>query len=416
MEKARRAQVHDVNTAWLVRLRWLVWSGHVVLAVWATQLLSIRLPVPWIAVIIALGLGSNLGLWAWLRRGGRSSASLVLSVMLTDTMLQTGYFFLTGGPFNPFTALYLVNLVLGTLVLSRTQQWIQLVASFLAFASLFWLERLAPDSLQLPDHGEMMRLHLGGMLVAFAVAAGFIVYFMQRVHSAMRVRDAELEAARKLAALTTLAAGAAHELATPLGTIAIASKELEHALGRLAVPAACLDDVRLVREQVARCREILQSMSGASGEVAGESMVRFPVSAWLADAVAGLTERDRVVLEPSPVEVRGPRAALTQALKNLVKNGLEATSSPRGVKVRCDRQASAVVVEVIDEGGGVPPHVLARIGEPFFTTREPGRGMGLGVFLARTLAEQLGGTLAFESEEGRGTTVRLVLPVVASTH
>lgn len=413
MEKARRAQVHDVNTAWLVRLRWLVWSGHVVLAVWATQLLSIRLPVPWIAVIIALGLASNLGLWAWLRRGGRSSASLVLSVMLADTVLQTGYFFLTGGPFNPFTALYLVNLVLGTLVLSRTQQWIQLVVSFLAFASLFWLEQLAPDSLQLPDHGEMMRLHLGGMLVAFAVAAGFIVYFMQRVHSAMRARDAELEAARKLAALTTLAAGAAHELATPLGTIAVASKELEHALGRLAVPATCLDDVRLVREQVARCREILQSMSGTSGEVAGEPMVRFSVSAWLLDAVAGLAERDRVVLDPSPVEVRGPRAALTQALKNLVKNGLEATPSPRGVKVRCGRHANAVVVEVIDEGGGVPPHVLARIGEPFFTTREPGRGMGLGVFLARTLAEQLGGTLAFESEEGRGTTVRLVLPVVA---
>jgi len=413
MEPLSRSHAHDVNTAWLVRLRWLVWAGHVVLALWATQLLSIRLPVPWISVLIALGLGSNLALGAWLRRGGRSSATLVLSVMLTDTVLQTGYFFLTGGPFNPFTTLYLVNLVLGTLVLSRAQQWVQLAVSFLAFASLFWLERLAPDSLRLPNHQEMMRLHLGGMLVAFAVAAGFIVYFMQRVHAAMRARDAELESARKLAALTTLAAGAAHELATPLGTIAVVSKELERALGRLPAPAACLDDVKLVREQVARCRGILQSMSGASGELAGEAMVRFPVSAWLSDAVGGLAERDRVVLEPTTDEVRGPRAALTQALKNLVKNGLDATAAPRGVKVRCDRVLGSVVVEVIDEGRGIPAQVLARIGEPFFTTREPGRGMGLGVFLARTLAEQLGGTLAFESEEGRGTTVRLVLPSVA---
>lgn len=415
---SQRAHPHDVNTAWLVKLRWLVWVGHVVVVLWATQGLAIRLPLPWVSVILALGLGSNFGLWAWLRRGGHSSAGLVLAVMLTDTVLQTGYFFLTGGPFNPFTALYLVNLVLGTLVLSQTQQWIQLGASFLGFASLFWLERLAPDSLRLPNHLEMMRLHLGGMLLAFAVAAAFIVYFMQRVHASVRARDAELESARKLAALTTLAAGAAHELATPLGTIALVSKELEHTLGRLPAPPPCLEDVRLVREQVARCRAILQGMSGASGELAGEAMARFTAAAWLADAVAelsGLSERQRVTVEASDDELVGPRAALTLALKNLVKNALEATPPPKGVTVRSSRQAGALVVEVIDEGGGVDPAVMARIGEPFFTTREPGRGMGLGVFLARTLAEQLGGSLTLESRAGRGTTVRLVIPALVTS-
>jgi two-component system sensor histidine kinase RegB len=251
------------------------------------------------------------------------------------------------------------------------------------------------------------------MLVAFAVSAAFIVYFMQRVQHALKARDAELETARKLAALTTLAAGAAHELSTPLGTIALASKELERALAKLSPPPeGPLEDARLVRAQVERCRAILQGMSAGSGELAGGPVTRFPVQAWLLDAVAELTERARVVVpEAAGLEVVGPRAALTQALRNLVKNALEASPAPAEVRLSARREASLVVVEVADRGAGLPPAVLARVGEPFFTTKEPGRGMGLGVFLARALAEQLGGRLAFDSQEGRGTVARLQVPL-----
>jgi two-component system, sensor histidine kinase RegB len=401
---------HDVNTAWLVRLRWLVWGGNVLLLLWAAAVLSVHLPVAWVAGLCALGLASNLGLWAWQRRGGRSSARVVLGVMLTDTVLQTAYFALTGGPFNPFTALYLVNIVLGTLVLSRAQQWAQLAAGSLGFASLFWLDEVAPRSLGLPNHQDLMRLHLGGMLVAFAVSAAFIVSFMQRVQAALKRRDLELETARKLAALTTLAAGAAHELATPLGTIALASRELELALQRLQVPEACIEDARLVRAQVDRCRDILRGMSGSSGELAGEASSRFAVEAWLAEAVASLGQPGRVRVEAASGEVQGPRRALTQALKNLVKNALEASPARQAVVVRSSREGRALVVEVVDEGAGIAPALLARIGEPFFTTREPGQGMGLGVFLARTLASQLGGSLELDSRAGSGTTARLRLP------
>jgi len=330
--------------------------------------------------------------------------------MLTDTVLQTAYFALTGGPFNPFTTLYLVNIVLGTLVLSRTRQWVQLAAASLGFASLFWLDDLDLGTLQLPNHQDLMRLHLGGMLVAFAVAAAFIVSFMQRVQGSLKKRDLELESARKLAALTTLAAGAAHELGSPLGTIAVASRELELALGKLEVPAACVEDARLVRAQVDRCRDILRGMSASSGELAGEASTRFPVETWLGEAVASSSQPGRVRVETSGGEVEGPRRALTLALKNLVKNALEASDGPRGVTVRSRREGGALVVEVVDAGRGIAPAVLPRIGEPFFTTRAPGQGMGLGVFLARTLASQLGGSLELESRQGEGTTARLTVP------
>jgi two-component system sensor histidine kinase RegB len=410
MPSLSRPELAALNTAWLVRLRWLVWSGHVLLLLWATLGLGLHLQLAWVGAILGLGFGSNLAAWWWLRRGAPVPARLVLALMLTDTALQTAFFFFTGGPFNPFTTLYLVNLVLGTLVLSRTQQWVQLAASFSGFASLFWLEKIAPASLELPNHQALMRLHLTGMLVAFAVSAAFIVSFMQRVQASLQAREQELEGARKLVALTTLAAGAAHELATPLGTIALVAKELEHALARLPAPAACLEDVTLVRSQVERCRAILQNMSGQSGELAGEALTRFPVSSWLEEAAASLQQRERVTLVACGDELSGPRSALTLALKNLIKNGLEA--SPEGGKVCVTARAEVdrLEVEVVDEGHGLSAQALQRVGEPFFTTKEPTHGMGLGVFLARTLVEQLGGSLRFESKERRGTTVRLQLP------
>ena len=409
----QRPEAHDINFAWLVRLRWLVWLGLGALTAWATLGLGIRVQVAWVVAMLALGLASNGAAWAWHRRRHATEGAL-LALMLTDTALTTLYFFLTGGPFNPFTTLYLVNIVLGTLVLSRGRQWVQLGASFFGFASLFWLEKLAPDSLQLPNHAEMMRLHLTGMLVAFALAAGFIVTFMQRVQLALKTREVELESARKLAALTTLAAGAAHELATPLGTIAVVSKELERSLSKVTLPDGALDDVRLMRSQVDRCRAILQGMSASSGELAGEPVTRFAAAAWLDDAlkdvkgVERVTAPERTALDGLAVE--GPRAALAQALKNLVKNALEATPGEGRVTVAVRRDGDALTVDVSDEGPGMPAQVLTRVGEPFFTTKEPGRGMGLGVFLARTLAEQLGGQLSFESREGAGTVAHFRVP------
>jgi two-component system sensor histidine kinase RegB len=401
---------HDLNTAWLVRLRWILWGGNVALLLWVSGILEIRLPVPWVAGLCGVGLATNLALWLWLRRGGHSSARLILAVTLTDTVLQTGYFALSGGPFNPFTTLYLVNIVLGTLILSRVQQWVQLVASSLCYLALFYLDDLVSRWVRIPNHQELMRLHLGGMLVAFAGAAAFIVSFMQRLQAAMKKRDLELESARKLAALTTLAAGAAHELGTPLGTIAIASRELERSLEQLAVPQAFVDDVRLVRSQVDRCREILRGMSASSGELAGEARTRFPVAAWVGEAVEASPQPGRVRLEVAGGEVEGPRHALTLALKNLVKNALEASEGSQPVTVRSRREGEQVVVEVVDGGKGIGPEELSRIGEPFFSTRAPGQGMGLGVFLARTLASQLGGTLELESRLGQGTTARLRVP------
>lgn len=400
------------NLTWLRRVRWLTWSALALLIAWMIFGLQISLQTGFLVGLLVAGFGSNAALLAVKAPTERT----LLQVMLLDVALHTALFFFSGGPFNPFTTLYLVNIALGTLMLSRRRQWVQLVACLLGFASLFVLEKFAPADLVLPNHAQLMRVHLAGMLIAFIVAAAFIVAFMERLLAALRSRDAELDAARqaaarneKLAALTTLTAGAAHELGTPLGTIAIASTELLRALERLKVPDDVRDDAKLVRAQVDRCREILSQMSARSGEITGEGFTRITVAEWVQQAVAELPLG--TALTPPETEgltIVGPRVALTQALVNLLRNALRASPD---VKLRARAEAQRLIVEVQDDGPPLTPEIFARLGEPFFTTRPAGQGMGLGVFLARTLADQLGGSLRYERGEQRGTTARLELPL-----
>lgn len=402
-----------IDTRWLLRLRWLLYVGLLTLVAWIQLGLGVRLALaPLLALISAGGL-SNAALALWLRGGGALGTLRLSGLMLADTGLITIILWLTGGPFNPFTALYLVNVVLATLVLPRLWAWAQLGASFLAFASLFWLERIdVLGGLQLPGHQELMTLHLQGMLVAFVLSAGAVVYFVGRVQAEVRERDRLLVAARqqsqrqeKLLALNTLAAGAAHELATPLGTIAVVARELEHGLSTRAADARFLEDAALIRSEVARCKGILDQLSVSAGELRGEALVSFPLEALLREACEGLAGAERVAVTSGAGTLTGPRTALVRAVRNLIKNALEA--SPGAVTVRARVEGSRTLVEVENGGPPLPEEVLERLGEPFFTTKGPGRGMGLGVFLSRSVAEQLGGGLSYRAGPGGGTVASL---------
>jgi two-component system sensor histidine kinase RegB len=407
-----------INFSWLIRLRWGAVIGQLLTIAVVQRILHIALPLVPLLAVVALEAASNLAALLWLRsRRPVGEAGMALTMAL-DIVLLTTLLFFTGGPFNPFSFLYLVHIALAAVVLRSTWTWVLVALSLGCSAALFYghlFVRL--DGAAGAAHLEHMELHLQGMWIAFAVAAGFIVYFVTRVRRALAERETDLAAQRavalrneRLASLATLAAGAAHELATPLGTIAVAARELERQAERRQ--PSSLDDVRLIRAQIERCRSILDHLAADAGESAGEAPVTTTVAQIVDEAVRDLPPRPPVRLELGTLgdlTLLAPPRALGQALRVLVKNAQEASASGSPVRVQAAPDPRGIRMTVHDVGQGMSPEVLSHAGEPFFTTKPTGRGLGLGLFLARTVVEQLGGGLDLRSVPGRGTTATLVL-------
>jgi two-component system, sensor histidine kinase RegB len=412
---------------WLVKLRWGAVIGQIVTIAFVQAVMQIQLPLLPLAVLIAVEIATNAGLEALRRRDGGTSDRLLAATLALDVMILTGLLFFTGGPFNPFSFLYLVHIALAALVLRSVWTWALVGMSLVCSGGLFYghvflnLDTSTPES-----HLLHMRMHLQGMWIAFAVAASFIVYFLIRVRRTLAERDAALAIERglaarseRLAALATLSAGAAHELATPLGTIAVAAKELDRLWEARAGAGAddLRQDVRLIRDQVDRCRGILAQMATDAGNPAGEASNAVVASVLVGEALRGLPAAPEVRVQAGaddPVVVV-PRRAVTQAVRAVVKNAQEASRAGAvtiAVTVAAAGQGAArgALVRIADTGAGMSPEVLARAGEPFFTTKEPGRGMGLGLFLARTVLDRVGGGIAITSRPGAGTTVDISLP------
>ncbi len=213
----------------------------------------------------------------------------------------------------------------------------------------------------------------------------------------------ELEArTRRVGALATLAAGASHELASPLSTIYLVSGEL--------LRAPCDDrtraDLELVRAEVERCREVLAQLAADAGAGHGEHVDWVEVGGCLVKAVRG-----RATVEVSDsLRSRLPARLVAQVVRRLVGNARDATPDGQAVYVRARAHGGGLMVEVEDGGEGMSAEVRARAIEPFFTTKPQGRGSGLGLFYVSSVVHQLGGELTLDSQPGRGTTVRVWLP------
>jgi len=407
-----------VNIQWLARLRWAEIAGQAGTVLVGQFLLDGALPMASLLAVIAVGLVSNLGIELYFFGDRRSPPARpvderqIALVMMLDIAVLTGLLYFSGGPQNPFAFLYLVQIALATVLVRALWSWTLVGLSFVGFGILL----LAHRPLEIPDRSRMI-----GMWVALGVASAFVVHFLRRITGALAERDAELTEARglaarqeRLASLATMAAGAAHELSTPLGTVALAAKELERALTDNPELAA---DARLIREQVGRCRAILEQMAQGAGTV-GEGVTACTIGELLDEALVGVrgapvVHRD-VPDELARTALRLPPRAVSQALRSLITNAQDASPPSAAVMVTVRGEAGEIALTIQDRGAGMPSEILARIGEPFFTTKQPGRGMGLGLFLARAVVEACGGSLQIDSTAGTGTQVRVALPIDVS--
>ena len=412
--------LRNVRLDTLIRLRWLTVFGQTATVLVVNDGLDFDLPLlPCLAVI---------GLYAWLnialrlrfRRNQRLEADRAAWLLAVDIAELAILLFLTGGLQNPFSVLFLGPVLISAAALPARMTlmlagFAVLCATVLMFVHypLPWYPSEEPQELPQP--------YMLGVWLALLLCIGYIsIYAWQIIEESRQLAEAlaatEIVLTREqhLTQLDGLAAAAAHELGTPLSTIALVSRELQKALGPSSPHA---DDLKLLREQVQRCGDILGKLSQLPGP--GEPFERMKLSSLIEEVVAPHRNFgvEIAVAMPAgdgdePVVARNP--AIMYGLGNLVENAID--FARERVEVAAEWSDDKVSVTINDDGPGFPPEIMDRMGEPFVTgrrqrirTASENPGLGLGFFIAKTLLERSGATLALENRQfpQRGAIVKV---------
>jgi len=435
-EQASDPGVADTSTAlWLAQLRWVAIVGQLIVISFVRLFLDIPLAWPQLLTLVFMTILSNLGLWFIAKRSsGQSRLSHLLQdrilggVLLFDVAILTGLLYFSGGAANPFILFYVANIAVAGVVLSRFWAVIISAASVLGcFLLLQTATRVSVFEGSPYEHSAAWGVAKWAFWISFATCSSVLTYFVSQLALEVRLRDRRLaiaekekERAQRLEALATLAAGAGHELASPLSTIAVIAGELSRTLDKPEVPERIKRDFGLIREELSRCRDILHRMKSGAGEAAAERLHPVALGEILQETIDGMREPHRVSIQMEKAvgdfKAMLPKQALSQALRNLLQNGLDASDSHEPVTVTSniqmilqDQRSWQLVIE--DSGSGLSDEVLRRIGEPFFTTKEVGKGMGMGVFLTRNVIQGLGGSIRFERRLPRGTQCTVTIPI-----
>ncbi|AZN97624.1 HAMP domain-containing histidine kinase [Mesorhizobium sp. M9A.F.Ca.ET.002.03.1.2] len=413
----QQSQRLRLNT--LIRLRWLAIVGQSLTVLVVAYGLKFPLPVSLCFALIACSAWMNLLLTFRYPAAHRLTPLPAFAILTFDSLQLAGLLYMTGGLTNPFSVLVTVPVVISatSLPLRLTAilgTLVMVAASLLVFfhLPLPWYEG-APLA--------MPFIYVAGMWMAVFSSIAFTAIYAFRVAeearllaNALAATELVLQREQHLSALDGLAAAAAHELGTPLATITLVAKEMEKALRG---DPKYGEDVTLLRSQSERCREILKRLTSLSSE--GEAhLSRLPLTSLVEEVTAphrdfgiSIKLRPGERVGPEPVGRRNP--GVIYGLGNLVENAVD--FARKVVTVRWSWNEATVTFSITDDGSGFPPEIIDRIGEPYMSTRqgtEAGGGLGLGLFIAKTLLERSGATLDFRnsSEPGEGAVVQISWP------
>ncbi|WEK03939.1 MAG: ActS/PrrB/RegB family redox-sensitive histidine kinase [Candidatus Devosia phytovorans] len=408
----------------LVLLRWLAVSGQAIGVLFVA--FGLGFPVPLVQCFALIGLSAGVNLWLVFHLGDshQPTSRAAASQIVFDLLQLAGLLALTGGLHNPFSLLLLAPVSVSASTLPQ-RVTIALAALAVVLASILSVWHL-PLPWEPTERIVFNRIYVIGIWVSIICGVVFIsAYTMRVAHDARQIADAlaatELALSRmeRLSALDGLAAAAAHELGTPLSTIALAAKEMRAD----AEPGSDLaDDVELIIAQAARCRAILAKLRNLGSE-GDDPFAAVPLTDLLAEVARPHEGRGKAILfyyekssGPPPVFPRG--VGLLYGLGNLIENASDFARTTVRIEAAWDHDA--VSVSITDDGPGFALELIARLGEPYLTSRprdphgpdanKPG-GLGLGVFIAKTLLERTGGRLAFENIAPDGhARARIVWP------
>lgn len=372
------------------------------------RILAIPLPLLPMGLAILLSVLVNLGTRYRLTVAYPVTEIEFFFQLLFDVSMLTLLLYFSGGSTNPFVSLYLIPLIISAAALSRRYTWA--MAAITATCYTLLMQHFVPL------HQQTFMLHVYAMWMTFAFSTFLIASFVVRMGESIRERDRLLAKAReealrgeRIVALGTLAAGAAHELGTPLATMALICEEIE---SEHAGDAALGRDLAILSAQIGACRRILTGLLASAGDARAEGGRMAPADEFL-EGILDQWQLMRPSASPScrkpekPAPLILAEQTLSQAILNLLNNAADA--SPQNVEIALDWEESEISIEIRDRGPGLAPEVAARVGEPFFSTKE---GFGIGLFLANASIERMGGRVHLFNREGGGAVTRVILPAV----
>lgn len=398
----------------LVAIRWIAVIGQTLTLLLVHYGLDFRLPLGATLSVVGVSAALNVALFLLYPSSTRLSDGGAALYLAFDIVQLAGLLYLTGGLENPFALLVLVPVTISATILRQISTILLGGLAFLCITLLaFW-----HLPLPWPEPGFALPLfYLFAVWAALILGMGLVaIYASQVAAEARRMSDAlaatqmALAREQQLSALGGLAAAAAHELGTPLGTIAVAAKELS----REVPPGSPLaEDVALIAGQAARCRDILARLSRRPEDEEGGEAFSFLPIAGLVEAAA-TTHRDAGVRVETVLVGSGPQPVVARSseiihgLGNLIENAVD--FARQRVELRIGWDEREVRVEILDDGPGINIDVLSALGDPYVTTRPDDGGMGLGVFIAKTLLEHTGARVRFGNRPGGGAAVTATWP------
>jgi two-component system sensor histidine kinase RegB len=390
----------------------------------ANSAFNLALPLRALFTILALLTLLNVFTLVRCRFGRIISNTEIFVQMLLDIAGLTSLFYFTGGASNPLVWFYLLPLMIAATILPRTYTWTMAGVTVACYSALFFFNVQLPHSGLHHDsgmhHDGGFQMHVLGMWVGFVVSAVFVAFIIAGLAHGLRERDRKLAEAReralqdeRLVALGTLAAGAAHELGTPLGTMAILTAELEQ---EYSTPAHgdLQNKLGILHRQIDRCKEALSVLSASAGAGRAEAGHRMQVRSYLDEVVSEWQgQRADAVLKATidtaapPSEIIAERT-LTQALINVLNNAADA--SPLNVTLEASWTADTLRLDVSDRGPGLDADMFSRLGRTPVSTKP--EGMGVGLYLAQATIDRLGGRLSVRNRTHGGTTFEITLPLL----
>lgn len=412
LETSSTPDVAQVNGQWvrlrtLVLLRWAAVVGQITAIVVAMQVFSLDINLPLVGLAISLAVSANLITMAFYPRNARLNEKQATLWLLFDTLQLAFMVFLTGGLHNPFMVLIVAPVTVAATALSTRATLV--VGGAAVAATTIVADINLPLQTQMGFALRMPEIFVFGLWVSVVVSICFIGLYTRRISSEIKSMSEALLAAQmalareqNLTDLGGVVAAAAHELGTPLATIKLVASEL---VEELEGSPELIEDVRLIGEQTDRCRDILHSMGRAGKD---DMHIRYvPLSALVEAAAEPHMDRGKEInisIEgdetDQPFLARKPE--IIHGLRNLIQNAVDFAST--AVWIDLAWTGDRITIRVIDDGRGYAPHMMDRIGDPFIRRRAPDplrrqrkeyKGMGLGLFIAKTLLERTGATLSF---------------------